>query len=80
MNRHPVTVEGLWAERLGVQESHAANELGARFDILSRYALEGGEMPPASTAEYATAYGDLLTLEWFLADVRRAIIARAVAL
>jgi hypothetical protein len=76
MSRHAVTVEGIWAERLGIEEDHAGNELGARFEFLSRFVLEGGEMPPAASAEYATAYGDLLTLEWFLADVRRAITGR----
>ncbi|WP_020388983.1 hypothetical protein [Kribbella catacumbae] len=73
MTGRAVTVDGLWAERLGVEDQQASNELGARFEFLSAFVLDSGEMPPAATAEFATAYGDLLTLEWFLADVRRAL-------
>jgi hypothetical protein len=73
--RRVVTLEQTWADRLGIDSTDAvSDELQARFEHLSRFVLTG-EMPPAgkSSAEAATAYGDLWVLAGFLADARRLI-------
>jgi hypothetical protein len=71
--RRAVTFEQSWADRLGIDSTdHLRDELQARFEHLSRFVLNG-EMPPAgkSSAEAATAYGDLWVLAGFLADAQR---------
>jgi hypothetical protein len=76
--RQAPTLEGVWADRLGVVTTQGVcNELAAHFESLSGFVL-GGEMPPAGTAEAATAYGDLCVLFGFLADVRRAFEGQEV--
>jgi len=77
---HVVTLEAVWADRLGIDSpERVGDELAARFEHLSRFVL-GGVMPPAgrSSAEAATAYGDLWVLAGFLADARRLITGREV--
>jgi hypothetical protein len=79
MSRRVLSLEDVWADRLGVDTTEGVgDELAARFDHLSRFVL-GGEMPPAGTAEAATAFGDLWVLAGFLADARRVINGQEVA-
>jgi hypothetical protein len=79
MTRHALTLEEVWVDRLGVETTEGlSDELAGRFEFLSRFVLEG-EMPPAGSAEAATAFGDLCVLFGFLADVRRLFNSQAVA-
>jgi hypothetical protein len=79
VSRRPVSVDAIWAERLGVEEGRAGNELVAQFEHLSQFVLCGG-MPRQGkagsrvvSAEAATAFGELWVLEKFLAAARDAL-------
>jgi hypothetical protein len=69
------SLEDVWADRLGVDDTSVVrDELGARFEHLSRYVLCGATPPAGQVpAEAAVAYGDLWVLAGFLADAQRAL-------
>lgn len=76
--RRVMSLQDRWADRLGIDTTEGVEgELAARFEHLSRFVL-GEEMPPAGTAEAATACGDLWVLAGFLADARQLINGREV--
>ncbi|GAA0944541.1 hypothetical protein GCM10009554_38780 [Kribbella koreensis] len=80
MSRRTLSLEEVWAEKLGLETAGAAvsGELAARFAYLVQFVL-GNEMPPAGSAEEATAYGDLWILSGFLTDARQIINGQEVA-
>ncbi|GAA1571703.1 hypothetical protein GCM10009789_26570 [Kribbella sancticallisti] len=69
-NRRLKTLPERWADELGTDSPAAVNEeLGARFEHLSRFVLNNEMRPHGEVSdETATAYGDLCVLVGFLAD------------
>jgi hypothetical protein len=73
----PVGFGAVLAERLGVDETQLHDELEARLEAL--FTTVTGHAPPADSAEAAAAHGDLWALAGFVADARRVLAGKEVA-
>jgi hypothetical protein len=73
MSRRVESLEGKWADKLGVDTAEdLSGDLAARFAHLLDFVLTG-EMPRPGSVEASIVYADVWTLSGFLVDARQSI-------